>query len=161
MPVTVRSLPRFCAIAALIAIAGCATKPLPPAPVPAPPPVPEPQAANPLDHDLPSYLRLPGMTDDVTPVRVGIILPFGSNSAATRTLAQSMMKAAELAMFDSGNRNILLMTADEGNGGAVVQCLFGQILAQHRSHHYADQRYQGQGDRGAKKYRQRRFGLGR
>jgi len=86
MPVTVRSLSRFCAIAALVAIAGCATKPQPPAPKPVPPPIPEPQAANPLDRDLPSFLRLPGMADDVVPVRVGIILPFGSNSAATRAL---------------------------------------------------------------------------
>jgi len=130
MPVTVRSLSRFCAIAALVAIAGCATKPQPPAPKPVPPPIPEPQAANPLDRDLPSFLRLPGMADDVVPVRVGIILPFGSNSAATRALAQSMMKAAELAMFDSGNRNILLMTADEGNGGAGAAAAAQQLLSQ-------------------------------
>ena len=47
-------------------------------------------------------------------MRVGIILPFSSGTPATRTLAAAMLKAAELALFDSGNRNILLMTADEG-----------------------------------------------
>ena len=47
-----------------------------------------------------------------------MILPFTSSAPATRALAASMMKAAELAMFDAKNRNILLMTADEGNGGA-------------------------------------------
>jgi ABC-type branched-subunit amino acid transport system substrate-binding protein len=61
---------------------------------------------------------------------VGIILPFGSSSAATRALAQSMMKAAELAMFDSGNRNILLMTADEGNGGVGAAAAVQQLLSQ-------------------------------
>src|SRR5690349_15062969 len=125
-----RSLGRFCAIAALVAIAGCVTKPPPPAPKPVPPPPPEPQAANPLDKDLPSYLRLPGMAPDTVPVRVGIILPFTSSSAATRALAQSMMKAAELAMFDAGNRNILLMTADEGNGGAGAANAAQQLLSQ-------------------------------
>jgi ABC-type branched-subunit amino acid transport system substrate-binding protein len=63
-------------------------------------------------------------------VRVGVILPFGSSSPATRTLAASMMKAAELAMFDSGNHNILLMTADEGNGGASAANAAQQLLAQ-------------------------------
>jgi ABC-type branched-subunit amino acid transport system substrate-binding protein len=91
---------------------------------------PEPLAANPLDRDLPSYLRLPGMPADGIPVRVGIILPFNSNSAPTRALAASMMKAAELAMFDSGNPNILLITADEGNGGAGAANAAQQLLAQ-------------------------------
>lgn len=120
---------RFCAIAALVAIAGCATKPVPPPPPP--PPVPkEPLAANPLDHDQPGYLRLPGMAADTVPVRVGIILPFTSGSAGTRALAQSMMRAAELAMFDSGNRNILLISADEGNGGANAANAAQQLLNQ-------------------------------
>ncbi len=59
------------------------------------------------------------MAPDQMPVRVGVILPFSSSSPATRALAASMLKAAELAMFDSGNHNILLMTADEGSGGAM------------------------------------------
>src|SRR5580693_319941 len=111
MPVSSR-LPRFCAIATALAIAACTPKPE--APPPAPPMIVAPQAAlapNALDRDLPSYLRLPGLADGV-PVRVGLILPFTSSSAPTRALAASMMKAAELAMFEAGNRNILLMTAD-------------------------------------------------
>jgi len=125
-----RSFKRFCAIALAVAIAGCTTPPPPPAPHVAPPPPKEPVAANPLDRDLPSYLRLPGTPADVVPVRVGIILPFTSGSAPTRALAQSMMKAAELAMFDSGNRNILLMTADEGIGGAGAAAAAQQLLSQ-------------------------------
>ncbi len=125
------SLARFCAIAAAIAIAACTPRPggPPPAPVTVAPP-PAPQAGNPLDRDLPAYLRLPGLTEGFTPVRVGIILPFTSSSAPTRALAASMMKAAELAMFDAGNRNILLMTADEGNGGAKAAEAAQQLLAQ-------------------------------
>ncbi len=121
---------RFCAIAAIVAIAGCTAKPQGPAPVPAVPAPPEPLAANPLDRDQPSYLRLPGMPAEGVPVRVGIILPFTSSSAPTRALAASMMKAAELAMFDSANPNILLITADEGNGGAGAASAAQQLLAQ-------------------------------
>jgi len=130
MPGPLRLLPRFCAIAALVAIAACTTATKAPPPAPAPPAPKVPVAKNPLDHDLPSYLRLPGMAPDVVPVRVGIILPFTSSSPGTRALAQSMMKAAELAMFDSGNKNILLMTADEGNGGAGAANAAEQLLAQ-------------------------------
>jgi ABC-type branched-subunit amino acid transport system substrate-binding protein len=89
-----------------------------------------PIAANPLDRDQPGYLRLPGIAPDVTPIRVGIILPFSSSSPGTRALAASMMKAAELAMFDSGNHGILLMTADEGNGGPAGAAAAQQLLAQ-------------------------------
>jgi ABC-type branched-subunit amino acid transport system substrate-binding protein len=86
-------------------------------------------AANPLDHDQPGYLRLPGLADG-TPVRVGIILPFSSSSAPTRALAQSLLKAAQLALFDSGNRSVLLMTADDGNGGASAAQAAQQLLNQ-------------------------------
>ena len=130
MPVSVRSVTRFCAIAALIAIAACTPRREgPPAPPVAAAPQ-EPAASNPLDRDLPSYMRLPGMAADTVPVRVGIILPFSSSAAPTRALAAAMLKAAQLAMFDSGNSNILLMTADEGNGGASAASAAQQLLAQ-------------------------------
>jgi ABC-type branched-subunit amino acid transport system substrate-binding protein len=119
------------AIAALVAIAAaCTPKPEAPPPLKTVAPPPPPLAANPLDHDQPDYLRLPGLPDGTPPVRVGVILPFGSNTPATRALAQSMMKAAELAMFDAGNRSILLMTADEGNGGAQAADAAQKLLAQ-------------------------------
>jgi branched-chain amino acid transport system substrate-binding protein len=126
---SMRSITRSFAIASLLAIAACAA----PQQVPAPPPLTEapkgPVAANPLDRDQPNYMRLPGLADG-PPVRVGIILPFGSSSAATRALAQSMMKAAQLALFDAGNRSILLMTADDGNGGASAATAVQQLLNQ-------------------------------
>ncbi len=111
---------RLCAIAGLVAIAGlagCTTaqeaRKAPPPP-PAPPP---PVAAHPLTGEQPGFLRLPNMSPTATPVRVGIILPFSNGSEATRKLATSMMNAAEMALYDSGNRNIILMTGDEGGGG--------------------------------------------
>ena len=55
------------------------------------------------------------MPKSVTPVRVGVLLPFSNGSAATRALAQAMLKSAQLALFDAGNPNILLITADEGS----------------------------------------------
>jgi branched-chain amino acid transport system substrate-binding protein len=123
-------LARLCAIVAAVAIAGlgaCTPPPPPPPKVVAPPP---PVAGNPLDRDLPSYLRLPNSPPGTTPVRVGIILPFSSTTSATRTLAASMLKAAELALFDGGDRNILLITADEGaspdTAGAAAVKLLGQ-----------------------------------
>lgn len=126
---TLRSLSRLCAIALAVAIAGCTARPAPPPP---PPMVAAPQApiaANPLDRDMPTYLRLPGLPQG-TPVRVGVILPFSSTAPATRALAASMMKAAQLAMFDAGNPRILLMTADEGNGGAGAAKAAQQLLNQ-------------------------------
>ena len=126
---TLRSLSRLCAIALAVAIAGCTARPAPPPP---PPMVAAPQApiaANPLDRDMPTYLRLPGLPQG-TPVRVGVILPFSSTAPATRALAASRMKAAQLAMFDAGNPRILLMTADEGNGGAGAAKAAQQLLNQ-------------------------------
>jgi len=121
---------RLCAIAGVAAIAAlsaCAPpKPLPPPVVVAPPP---PPAANPLDRDQTNYLKLPNLAPGVTPLRVGIILPFSSGTQATKTLAAAMLKSAELALFDSGNRTLLLMTADEGTpdqAGAAARKLLSQ-----------------------------------
>jgi len=111
-----KTLPaRLCAIASVAAIAALsACTPPKPAPLPVVALPPPPVAANPLSRDQSNYLRLPNIAPGITPVRVGIILPFSSGTAATRALAAAMLKAAELALFDSGNRTILLMTADEG-----------------------------------------------
>ncbi len=89
---------------------------------------PPPVAGNPLDRDQPAYLRLPNNAPGSVPVRVGIILPFSSTTSGTRNLAAAMLKAAELAVFDGGNRDVLLITADEGAtpdaaGGAALKLL--------------------------------------
>jgi hypothetical protein len=70
------------------------------------------------------------MDSGQTPVRVGVILPFGSSTAATRNLAAAMLKAAQLALYDSKNANILLMTADEGAGGDQAAAAAKKLLDQ-------------------------------
>lgn len=101
----------------------------PPAPAGPPIPPPPPVAANPISQEQPNFLRLPNQAPGVTPVRVGIVLPFSSPTPATRALAGAMLNAAELALFDTGNRNLLLMTADEGSpdqAGAAAAKLLAQ-----------------------------------
>ncbi len=53
------------------------------------------------------------MAEGATPLRVGVILPFSNASAGTRALANAMLKAAELALYDGANRDMVLMTADD------------------------------------------------
>jgi ABC-type branched-subunit amino acid transport system substrate-binding protein len=90
----------------------------------------EPAAPNPLDKDEPGFLRLPNMAEGVTPVRVGVILPLSSSNAGTRALAQSMLKAVQLAMFEANNPNMLLIVEDDGNGGAAAAAAARRLLAQ-------------------------------
>ena len=125
------ALRRLCAIAcavAVVALAGCKT---PPAPPPPPPPVAvQPPAPHQLSADQPSFFKLPNLAPDKTPVRVGIILPFSSSSANVRALANSMMKAAELALYESGNRDILLMAADDTGSPADAAAAAQKLLDQ-------------------------------
>ncbi|MGH6827502.1 MAG: penicillin-binding protein activator [Rhizomicrobium sp.] len=121
---------RLCAIAAAAAIAAlsaCA----PPKPVPLQPEVAAPKtppAGNPMEQDERNFLRLPNLPSGMTPVRVGIILPFSSPTPATRTLATAMLGAAELSLFDSGNRALLLMTADEDATPAAARAAAAKLL---------------------------------
>jgi ABC-type branched-subunit amino acid transport system substrate-binding protein len=113
----------------IAALSGCTT------PEKAPPPpvvevAPPPTAAHPLDQDQPGFLRPPNIAASRTPVRVGVILPFANGTAATRNLAAAMMNAAELALFDSSNRDIVLMTADEGNAPADAAAAAEKLLGQ-------------------------------
>jgi ABC-type branched-subunit amino acid transport system substrate-binding protein len=94
------------------------------------PKVEEPQAGHPMTAEEPGFLRLPNMADGTVPVRVGVILPLTSATPATRALAASMLKAAELALFDAGNRNILLIAADEGATPADAAAAASKLLDQ-------------------------------
>ena len=72
---------------------------------------------------------------DKAPVRVGVLLPFSNGSAGTRALAAAMLKAAQLALFDTGNPDIMLMTADEGStpeAAAGARIAAGQGRGNHR-----------------------------
>ena len=128
-----RFLARLCAISLCVSIAACTT----PKPPPPPPPpvvvatVPQaPPAAHPLDHDEPSFLRLPNLAPGSPPLRVGILLPFTSGTAATRNLAAAMLNAAELALFDSGAKDMVLITAEENGTPADAAAAAKKLLAQ-------------------------------
>ena len=58
--------------------------------------------ALPQRSDQPNFYRLRHTAG--TPVRVAILLPLSNPSAETRALADALEKAAELALFESGNR---------------------------------------------------------
>ena len=125
---------RLCAIALACGIAGLAscTTPKPPPPPPAPVVVlpPPPVAGHPMTSDSPAFLRLPNIDPNQTPVRVGMILPLGSGPPAARALAAAMAKAAQLALYDAKNPNIILMTADEGATPQDAAAAAAKLLAQ-------------------------------
>ena len=89
-----------------------------------------PQAPHQVTADTPNFLRLPNSESQAVPVRVGIILPFDNANSGTRSLAKAMMRAAELALYDSGNRNIILLTAEDtgapGDAAAAAQKLLDE-----------------------------------
>jgi branched-chain amino acid transport system substrate-binding protein len=126
-------LRRSCAIAGIVAIAALAACQTQQQAAKTPafvPPTPEQPAPHQLIGDEPDFMRLPNMSLSQVPIRVGIILPLSSSNPGTRLLAQSMMKAAELALYDSGNRNILLMTADDTGSGSDAAASAEHLLAQ-------------------------------
>jgi branched-chain amino acid transport system substrate-binding protein len=114
MPVKARSLCAILAALSIALLAGCQVPP-PPAPVVPPPPPPPVAKLAPhqLTQDEPQFLRLANMDKTKTPLRIGVILPFTNSSPATRAIATGMLKAAQLALYDSGAHDIVLMTADD------------------------------------------------
>ena len=121
------SFRRLCAIAACLTIGACTTGQAPPTPpaVPEPPPAPHQ-----LTEQAPSFLTLPNTAAERVPVRMGVILPFSNSSANVRALANALMRAAELALYDSGNTNIILMTAEEGNTPEETAAAAQKVLDQ-------------------------------
>ena len=119
------------AIAGALAIALCACQPKLPVP---PPLAPEANAGTtptrPLTENKPSFLKLPNMSGERTPVRVGILLPFASNSPGVKALANAMVKAAQLSLYDAGNKDIILMTADEGSSPESSAAAVTRLLDQ-------------------------------
>jgi ABC-type branched-subunit amino acid transport system substrate-binding protein len=115
---------RLCTIVAALSIAtlsGCVTPPVAPKPV-APPPTPVAAAPHQLSADSASFLRMPNMAKEKTPLRVGVILPLSTTSPSTRALVAAMMKAAELALYDSDSHDVVLMTADDsGRPGEAAE----------------------------------------
>jgi ABC-type branched-subunit amino acid transport system substrate-binding protein len=64
--------------------------------------------------DQPNYFRLRNTPRGSTPARVALLLPLSSPSAETRGVAEALQKAAELALFDAENSDVLLMPRDDG-----------------------------------------------
>jgi ABC-type branched-subunit amino acid transport system substrate-binding protein len=134
MPVPLRyarlvSAARLFAIAGAAAIAVGACQPKLPIPPPLPPDTTSGTVpTRPLTENRPGFLRLPNIPGDHAPVRVGILLPFASTTPSIKALASAMMKSAELALFDSGNRDIILMTADEGTTAESSQSAVTHLL---------------------------------
>ncbi len=115
------SVSRVCAIVCVLAIslsvAACQTmrdEPPPPPPMVEAPPPPPPPPPRILRTDQPGYYRLRNTPANFVPARVALLLPFSSASADVRNLADQLERAAELALFDSGNKSIILMPRDDG-----------------------------------------------
>jgi ABC-type branched-subunit amino acid transport system substrate-binding protein len=101
----------ICAAMAMIALAGCETKPIPPQGPPgvaaAPPPAPIP----------PSPIA-PSVTPSGKP-KIALLLPL---SGRAREIGHALQDAAELALFDGAGRDIALVPIDTGDtpNGAVA-----------------------------------------
>lgn len=92
---------------------------------PEPPPAPHQVTA-----EQPQFLKLPNLRGTQIAVRVGVILPFNDSTANVRGLAKAMMHAAELALYDSGNSNIVLMAAEDTGTPADAAAATQKLLDQ-------------------------------
>ncbi|MEQ9518181.1 MAG: penicillin-binding protein activator [Parvibaculum sp.] len=120
---------RFTAVILLgAALAACDKSTPPPSPVVSAPPVavtPPPITQAPPNQDL--FLRPPHMADQ-EPVRIAILLPFKAQQASVREAADALFNAAQLALFEFGNRDVLLIPKDTsgtpvGAAGAARQAV--------------------------------------
>lgn len=114
---------------AIAALAGCQTEPATVAPK-APAAPPEEVAPHQLLNETPQFLRLSNTPKDHPPVRIGLMLPFSNGSPATRALANAMLNAAEMAVADTENGDLLLMPVDEGTGPADAAKAAKKLLDQ-------------------------------
>ncbi len=104
----------------VVAIAACSSTPSRQGPViVAQPdrPVVEPEENEPVfereadSYDRRGYVRPTHMNGE-EPVRVGLLLPFSASSAAAQKIASAMFDAAQLAAFDAGDAQYLLIPKD-------------------------------------------------
>jgi len=100
----------------MVALGACQQQPPPPPPTTteAPPAPVEPVTAPTVVEEEPAPAQI--VTADGR-VRVGLLLPLSGQHAV---LGDSMLRAAEMALFDAGNNQFALVVRDtEGPGGAV------------------------------------------
>ena len=116
-------------IGGLIVLSGCALQS--PAPVrrgPAPDGGYRVEGRAPQWEERAGYVT-PRHMDGRVPVRVGLMLPLSSPSVEVRALARSLEDAAQLAVFETGNPNVLLLPRDTG-GTAVGAASAAQQLVE-------------------------------
>jgi ABC-type branched-subunit amino acid transport system substrate-binding protein len=106
---------RFAPLIAAVIVAGCASGTGGGGPVIARPD--RPVAQQPAEPEDDRYSRRPGRLSPLhmqgeEPVRVGLLLPFTANSEAAQKVASAMFDAAQLAAFETGNRQFLLIPKD-------------------------------------------------
>ena len=82
-----------------------------------------PQAGDKQSSDPGGWVQ-PSYLGGQEPVRVAVLLPFSAQAEQVQTLADSMLGAAELALFEQGSTNVVLMPKDtrgtpEGSSAAV------------------------------------------
>jgi len=116
---SVRRIAAWVAMAlAAIAIAGCETTPTSEPPVWPPIPSSDEQgeaaaARARREYGREGFLTPPHM-EARDPVRVALLLPFSAASENVREVASALFDAAQLAVFDAGDANILLIPKDTG-----------------------------------------------
>lgn len=65
-----------------------------------------------------------------TPVRVALLLPLGASSADMRNVAQALLESAELAVFEVGNPDLLLLPKDTRGTAAGAEGAARQAIAE-------------------------------
>jgi branched-chain amino acid transport system substrate-binding protein len=110
-----------------LALAACASQPSPGPIQPAPPATPQ-GAPQPLANVPPPKAVRPGVTPQFMAnrplTRIGLLLPFASVASE----AQSLYEAAELALFEAKDPNVMLMPRDSGGDAATSQGMTANLV---------------------------------
>jgi ABC-type branched-subunit amino acid transport system substrate-binding protein len=107
---TVARLATFMAVA--LFVSACASNQ--PAPAPQAPVAPievTPRPGTDFQFDADLLLRPPHMSEREA-VRIAVLLPLGAQQASVRSVANALLNAAQLALFEFGNPNVLLIPKD-------------------------------------------------
>ena len=109
------------ALLTVLTLAACAAPQRPAPPVTT---APTPEAP-----DTSRWLN-PRHLDSVDPVRVALLLPLQSGDPSVRQLAQTMLDAAQLALFDQSGRNFVLMPKDTDGTAASAAAAAREAIDQ-------------------------------
>lgn len=63
-------------------------------------------------------------------IRAGVMLPFSDRRSSVRDQAQSMLAAIEMALFDAGGDNVVLLPKDTGGSQAIATEKADELIAQ-------------------------------